>query len=129
MEIRGRRFPGSGRPPACSSPSRTTFNAYLPRRFRKLPTGQAKAQEGPMTTVWIYVDTNKEVGDVNHLKVFATSELADEWFKENDAEGVAFEYEVLESSGSAPNDPCHPVDRGVGDHVEFVSSIKHSPPA
>jgi hypothetical protein len=31
-----------------------------------------------------------------HLKVFATAELADEWFKENDPEGVAFEYEVLE---------------------------------
>jgi hypothetical protein len=29
----------------------------------------ADAQEGPMTTVWIYVDTNKEVGDVDHLKV------------------------------------------------------------
>jgi hypothetical protein len=41
-------------------------------------------QEGPMTTVWIYVDTNKEVGDVDHLKVFATPELADEWLKEND---------------------------------------------
>jgi hypothetical protein len=30
-----------------------------------------------MTTVWIYVDTTKEVGDVDHLKVFATPELAD----------------------------------------------------
>jgi len=30
-----------------------------------------------MTTVWIYVDTNKEIGDVDHLKVFATAELAD----------------------------------------------------
>jgi hypothetical protein len=48
-----------------------------------------------MTTVWIYVDTNKEVGDVDHLKVFATPELAEEWFKENDPEGVAFQYEVL----------------------------------
>ena len=28
-------------------------------------------------TVWIYVDTSKEVGDVDHLKVFATAELAD----------------------------------------------------
>ena len=37
-----------------------------------------------MTTVWIYVDTSKEVGDVDHLKVFATAELADEWFEEND---------------------------------------------
>ena len=68
-------------------------------RVRSAAEGQAgpvQAQGGPMTTVWIYVDTNKEVGDVDHLKVFATSELADEWFKENDREGVAFEYEVLE---------------------------------
>jgi hypothetical protein len=36
-----------------------------------------------MTTVWIYVDTTKDVGNIDHLKVFATSELADEWFKEN----------------------------------------------
>ena len=42
------------------------------------------------------VDTNKEVGDVDHLKVFATPELADAWFKENDPEGVAFGYEVIE---------------------------------
>ena len=47
-----------------------------------------------MTTVWIYVDTNKEVGDVDHLKVFATAEAADEWFKDTDPEGVAFEYEA-----------------------------------
>ena len=47
-----------------------------------------------MTTVWIYVDTTKEVGDVDHLK--ATPELADEWFKENDPQGVAFGYEVIE---------------------------------
>jgi hypothetical protein len=47
-----------------------------------------------MTTVWIYVDTNKEVGDVEQLKVFATLELADEWFTENDPQGVAFGYEV-----------------------------------
>ena len=52
--------------------------------------------EPRMNTVWIYVDTNKEVGDVDHLKVFATPELADEWFKENDPEGVAFGYEVIE---------------------------------
>ena len=41
-----------------------------------------------MTTVWIYVDTNKEVGDADHLKVFATPELADEWFKENDPQAL-----------------------------------------
>jgi hypothetical protein len=49
-----------------------------------------------MTTVWIYVDTNKDVGDPDHLKVFATPEAADEWFKDNDPEGVVFGYEVME---------------------------------
>jgi hypothetical protein len=43
-----------------------------------------------MKTVWIYVDTNKQVGDVDHLKVFADPDAADEWIKENDPEGVAF---------------------------------------
>jgi hypothetical protein len=58
--------------------------------------GSPEAQEEPMTTVWIYVDTNKEVGDADHLKVFATPGLADEWVKENDLQGVAFGYEVIE---------------------------------
>jgi hypothetical protein len=29
--------------------------------------GPPEAEEGPMKTVWIYVDTNKQVGDVDHL--------------------------------------------------------------
>jgi hypothetical protein len=45
-------------------------------------------------TVWIYVDTSKEVGDVDHLKVFADADAADRWFAENDREGVAFQYPV-----------------------------------
>ncbi|KRR11623.1 hypothetical protein [Bradyrhizobium valentinum] len=48
-----------------------------------------------MKTVWIYVDTSKQVGDRDHLKVFANSDLADEWFLVNDPEGVVFEYEVI----------------------------------
>jgi hypothetical protein len=47
-----------------------------------------------MTTVWIYVDTSKEVGDIDHLKVFATADAAEKWFEDNDPIGVAFEYEV-----------------------------------
>ena len=46
-------------------------------------------------TVWIYVDTSKQVGDPDHLKVFASQDAADAWFAENDPEGVAFEYDVL----------------------------------
>ena len=37
------------------------------------------------------VDTDKEVGEVDHLKLFATPEAADEWFKENNPDDVAFE--------------------------------------
>jgi hypothetical protein len=47
-------------------------------------------------TVLIYVDTSKQVGDADHLKVFANIDAAETWFGENDPEGVAFEYEVLE---------------------------------
>ena len=49
-----------------------------------------------MTTVWIYVDTRHHPGHPDHLKVFATPEAADEWFKDNDPEGVVFGYEVIE---------------------------------
>jgi hypothetical protein len=47
-------------------------------------------------TVLIYVDTSKQVGDKDHLKVFANADPAETWFEENDPEGVAFEYEVLD---------------------------------
>jgi hypothetical protein len=47
-------------------------------------------------TVLIYVNTSKQVGDAEHLKVLATLQVAETWLQENDPEGVAFEYEVLE---------------------------------
>jgi hypothetical protein len=47
-------------------------------------------------TVFVYVNTSKQVGDADHLKVFASLDAADTWLAENDPEGVAFEYEVLE---------------------------------
>jgi hypothetical protein len=48
-------------------------------------------------TVFIYVDTSKEVGDRDHPKIFANADAAETWFEENDPEGVAFEYDVLET--------------------------------
>jgi hypothetical protein len=47
-------------------------------------------------TVFVYVNTSRQVGDAEHIKVFATQDAAENWFEENDPEGVAFEYEVLE---------------------------------
>jgi hypothetical protein len=49
-----------------------------------------------MTTVWIYVDTSRQVGDLDHLKVFVDEATANTWLAEKYAEGLAFEYEVLE---------------------------------
>jgi hypothetical protein len=49
-----------------------------------------------MKTVWVYVDTSRDVGDADHLKVYATEVAAEEWLRENDPEGVAFEYPVEE---------------------------------
>jgi hypothetical protein len=46
-------------------------------------------------SVLIYVDTSKQVGHPDHLKVFANADAAEAWFAENDPEGVAFEYEVI----------------------------------
>jgi hypothetical protein len=50
---------------------------------------------GSSMTVLIYVNTSKEVGDVDHLKVFANEDASDAWFKENDPEGVAFVYPLI----------------------------------
>jgi hypothetical protein len=47
-------------------------------------------------TFFVYVNTSKQVGDVEHIKVFATTEVAEVWFEENAPEGGAPEYEVLE---------------------------------
>jgi hypothetical protein len=46
-------------------------------------------------TVWVYVNTNRDGGEADHLKIFASEDAAEEWFKDNDPEGVAFGYGVL----------------------------------
>ena len=72
------------------------FNVSLSSMFERDPSGtKCKLRRGPMT-VWIYTNTRGEVGDVDHLKVFATAELAEKWFEDNDPIGVAFGYEVIE---------------------------------
>lgn len=46
-------------------------------------------------SVWIYVDTSKQIDDEDHFKVFASADAARAWFAEHDPERVAFEYPVL----------------------------------
>ena len=47
-------------------------------------------------TVWSYVNSSKQLGDPDHLKLFASVDAADTWLQENDPEAIAFEHEVLE---------------------------------
>jgi hypothetical protein len=49
-------------------------------------------------TVFVHVNTAKQAGDAEHIKVFASVEAAERWFEENDPEGVAFEYEVIDAA-------------------------------
>jgi hypothetical protein len=65
-------------------------------QFGPQASSLGEAEQGPIKTVWVYVNTSKEVGDVDHLKVVATEEAAAKWLAENDPEGVAFEYDVIE---------------------------------
>jgi len=55
----------------------------------------ARSLDFHLMTVFVYVNTSKQVGDPDHIKVFATAGAAATWFEENDPEGVAFDYEVL----------------------------------
>ena len=48
-------------------------------------------------TVLIYVDTSKQVGDPDHLELFANGPAAVAW-----PEGVACEYEVLDCPAWSP---------------------------
>jgi hypothetical protein len=46
-----------------------------------------------MNTVWVYVDTGKEVGDAEHLKVFASEALLDRML--NNIDGLCAERDRL----------------------------------
>jgi hypothetical protein len=87
----GLLFHGAGRP----NRMRHRGHDYPGNDTADFPGLRARGREGPMT-VFVYVNTSKQVGDAEHVKVFATTDAAEKWFEENDPEGVAFEYEVLE---------------------------------
>lgn len=104
----------SHKAPQCRQPSLSTSTrkpsgmpALHPRSVT-LQAGQgASATTGAGTravpreesmSVFVYVNTAKQIGDVEHLKIFATEDAAKDWLDENDPEGVAFEYEVLGSA-------------------------------
>jgi hypothetical protein len=52
-----------------------------PGAMNRSPT---QAEEGPMT-VFVYVNTSRQVGDKDHVKVFANMDAAEKWFEETKA--------------------------------------------
>ena len=50
--------------------------------------------------VLIYIDTSKQVGDPEHLKVFA--DAAETWSEENDPEGVGSSGPTRPGASSSP---------------------------
>jgi hypothetical protein len=50
-------------------------------------------------TVWVYVNTSKQGWRCRAHQGVRHQDAAETWFEENDPEGVAFEYEVLERTG------------------------------
>jgi hypothetical protein len=47
-------------------------------------------------TMFVYIDTARQLGDVDYVKIFVNVEAAERGFEDHDPEGVAFEYDVLE---------------------------------
>jgi hypothetical protein len=66
------------------------------RSYWRRQGAETESDRIPFMTVFVYVDTSKQVGYPDHIKVFATADAAATWFEENDPEGAAFEYEILE---------------------------------
>ena len=65
--------------------------------------------------------SRKQVGDPDHLKIFATTDAAETWFEENDPEGVAFEPEEVPDKSQndhAGEDARHPNEEG--SHLTFA---------
>jgi hypothetical protein len=55
----------------------------LPIAVCAIITGENESSGEPMT-VFIYVNRSRQVGDPEHLKVFANVDAAEKWFEEND---------------------------------------------
>jgi len=54
------------------------------------------------TNAFVYVNTGKQVGDAEHIKVFASEGTAERWFKANDPEGLRSNMKESRSQPSSP---------------------------
>ena len=78
-------------------PTEAVFGA----RSQRPPSGETQAEERQGQPSGFRIDTSKDVGDRDHLKVFADEAAAEAWFRKHDPEGVAFEYPVNQNKAAA----------------------------
>ena len=84
--------------PICASGAQA-ISRRLDRALDRSRPAQARrsqpaSTELSMKTVWIYVADYGRVGDEDWVKVFSSSDAAEEWLEQNDPEGVAWEYPI-----------------------------------
>lgn len=105
---------------------RQKVNAAVEHRAELTRTGR---------TAWLYLNDyehgkQRNVGDPEWVKVFASAEAADRWFDKHDPEGVAWEYEV-EGGQRQTSVWIHLADensRAIGDASGPSSSPPSRPP-
>ena len=73
-------------------------------------------------TVFIYVNTSKQVGDADHLKVFANADAAETWFEENDPEGGGSNMRFWSEPHRPPHHHVHDAARTSSlDDLQFIN--------
>jgi hypothetical protein len=70
-------------------PSTTMVPASVQELLGMARRSSRKRLDFLLMTVFVYVNTGKQVGDPEPIKAFATADAAATWFEENDSEGVA----------------------------------------
>jgi len=55
------------------------------------------------TNAFVYVNKGKQVGDAEHIKVFASEGTAERWFKANDPEGLRSNMKESEEPAEQPD--------------------------
>jgi hypothetical protein len=57
-------------------------------------------------TVFVYVNTGKQVGDAGHIKVFANVDAAETWFEANDPERCEWRRAGIDAMGTCCLPEC-----------------------
>jgi hypothetical protein len=75
--------------------NRHYISEFNPNEGQRAALGPAQAKEGSMT-VFVYLNTRLKSA-IRTIKVFATVDVAETWFEENDPEGVAIAHDLIGS--------------------------------